>query len=65
MSVCDPLSFEQKVLDDKCTSRWLNNQVSAIDHRDLCDAINDVEALLAVLNERLNKQIIKTGLVLD
>jgi hypothetical protein len=57
MSVSDPISFEQKIIDDKSTSRWLQEQVNKINQRDLCDAINDVEALLAVLNERFNKQI--------
>jgi hypothetical protein len=42
-----------ELLADPCTSYWLKGALQSALNRDLCDAVNDVETLAAVLRTRL------------
>jgi hypothetical protein len=44
-----------KVLADPTASRWLKDALHSAMRRDIVDAINDAEALLAILQDRFDK----------
>ncbi len=44
----------EKMLASDWTSDWLKSALKSALSRDAVDAVNDAEALLAVLTERLN-----------
>ena len=43
---------ENTLADDPTTSRWLREQLNVTKQRDVLEAINDAEMLLAVLKSR-------------
>ena len=45
-------TLEQQLLAHIGTSNWLRTAIKATALRDICDALNDAEALLAVLQGR-------------
>jgi len=47
-------TLEQQLLAHIGTSNWLRTAIKATALRDICDSMNDTEALLAVLQERYN-----------
>jgi len=46
---------ENDVVNNLCTSHWLKNQIAETKSRDIVDALNDIEILTAILNQRLDK----------
>jgi hypothetical protein len=44
-----------EVLADPCASYWLKDALRSVAHRDIVDALNDAEALLAILQDRFDK----------
>jgi len=44
-----------EVLADPCASYWLKDALRSAVRRDIVDAINDAEALLAILQDRFDK----------
>ena len=44
-----------QVLADPTASHWLKNALRALDSRDPVDALNDVEALQEIAEQRLNE----------
>ena len=44
-----------EVLADPSASYWLKDALRSATHRDIIDALNDAEALLAILQDRFDK----------
>ena len=46
---------QNQVLADPTASEWLKSALRALESRDPIDALNDVEALQEIANQRLNE----------
>jgi len=51
----NPLPTIPEVLADPCASYWLKDALRSAVRRDIIDAINDAETLLAILQDRFDK----------
>ncbi|MEY8215578.1 MAG: hypothetical protein RPR97_13975 [Colwellia sp.] len=49
--------FEKSITSDPSVSFWLKEQIKITKNRDLMDALNDVEVLKSVLDDRLSGAI--------
>lgn len=45
---------ETELLNDQATSHWLREQIESSKKRDVCDALADAEALVALLRQRFS-----------
>ena len=46
-------SLELELIEDPSVSFWLKEQISKIGERDILDSLTDAEALVSLLNDRL------------
>jgi hypothetical protein len=44
-----------EILADPCSSYWLKDALRSAVRRDIVDALNDAEALIAILQDRFDK----------
>lgn len=49
--------LEQKIKSDPAASNWIKDQLNILVERDVVDALNDLEILTKILNERLTLSI--------
>jgi hypothetical protein len=50
-------NYKQFVLDDKnCSSHWLQEAVRALEQRDVCDVLKDIETLKEMFRMRLKEE---------